>query len=274
MAAETRRVAQRGTWTGLYPLLLFFVLAYAITIAATLALDYLPGVPAEVWLVTRILSPTIAAVILSAALGGSGGVKALLAGFLRWRVGLRWYVAASALLWLPLLMALVYALLGYTAPGMAPGMTLSYLLVQVAFTFYSGPIVEEAGWRGFALPRLQERFSALTSSLILGVVWAAWHLPFYATSGGGAGIPFPAYAALVTVLTIYFTWVYNNTRGSLVLCVLAHFSFNAASAFVVNHLGLLPRMVFNIGASVGLTLIVVAVVLYFGPKRLMRQGSA
>ncbi|HYG56995.1 MAG TPA: hypothetical protein VD902_02860, partial [Symbiobacteriaceae bacterium] len=77
----------------------------------------------------------------------------------------------------------------------------------------------------------------------------------------------------VVTMTIYLTWIYNNTKGNLVLCVLAHFSFNAASAFLAGYLGLLPRMVFNIGCSVGLVGLVVGIVLYYGPRRLSRQTA-
>lgn len=111
------------------------------------------------------------------------------------------------------------------------------------------------------------------ASLILGVVWACWHLPFYATSAGGVGIPFSAYVALVIVMAVFLTWLYNNTKGSLLICVIAHFSFNAASAFIAGYLGLLPRMVFNIGCSIGLGLLVVAIVAHYGPTHLSKKAE-
>jgi membrane protease YdiL (CAAX protease family) len=263
-------IAARRTWSTGEQLVVFFILSYTITLGATFAMTAWPGLR-ELLRVAQIFSPTIAAVVLSGMVGGRGAVIRLLLRLVQWRVGVRWYVAATALLWMPALIALAYLALGNPAPGMAEGTTLWLLLAQIGQTLYAGPIAEEAGWRGFALPRLQERFGALTSSLILGALWACWHLPFYAISGGGVGIPFPAYFALVTVLTIYITWIYNNTRGSLLLCVLAHFSFNAASAFLPGHLGLLPQMVFNIGASVGLSLVVAAIIVYCGPRYLVRH---
>ena len=265
MVAQTVKPAEPVSWVAQHQLVSFFVLTYAVNIAATLALGFVTGLLADLLMFLRIFSPTLSAVALTFALGGAESVKALLLRLVRWNVGAVWYVAALALFWIPLLFALVYDAFGLPSPGLRPDATPLLLLGQVFVTLYSGPLVEETGWRGFALPRLQERFGALTSSLILGVIWACWHLPFYATSGGGAGIPFPAYLALVTVVTVYITWIYNNTRGSLLLCILTHFSFNAASAFLVLHLGLLPQMVFNIACSVSLLAVVVAIVWRYGP---------
>jgi uncharacterized protein len=271
---ERSVISQRSSWIARFQLPLFFVLTYAIVIAGMLVSGYWPKIPISLVRGVQILSPTISGLILTFAIGGTDGVKSILLRFLKWKVSPLWYIAASALLWIPLLFGLVYTVLGFPAPGLAAGLTPLFLIGQIAFTLYSGPLAEEAGWRGFALPRLQQRFGALTSSLILGVLWACWHLPFYGQAGGGAGIPFPAYAALVLVVSIFITWIYNNTGGSLLLCVLAHFSFNASSAFVAGYLGLLPPMVFNIACSVALTGLIVAIVLYYGPKRLVRQKRA
>lgn len=260
------------TWIARYQLLLFFVLTYLITMASAQASRVWPDLPMAVWWIPMVFSPTIVAVCLTGLVDGSKAVKALLLRLVQWKVGSFWYLAASALFWLPLLMALVYMALGNPVPGLKEGMTPWLLLYALVFNVYSGPLAEETGWRGFALPRLQARFNALTSSLILGVIHACWHLPFYATSGGGVGIPFPAYLALVIVLTIFITWIYNNTGGSLLLTVLAHFSFNACSSFIPGYLGLMPPMVFYIAASVGLTSLVVGVVWYYGPSKLVRQG--
>lgn len=115
-------------------------------------------------------SPTISALIIAWIIGGSAEVKRLLSGFTRWNVGLRWYLAAAFLFLGPLAVALIYIALGNEVPGIQPGLTVSVFAGQLLFTLFSGPLSEEAGWRGFALPRLQEKFNALNSSLILGVI--------------------------------------------------------------------------------------------------------
>lgn len=148
------------------------------------------------------------------------------------------------------------------------------VLGQLIFNLFSGPLAEEAGWRGFALPRLQAKYNALVSSLILGVIWCCWHIPLFFVPGSSQqGIPFPIYLMLVVTLSIYFTWLYNNTGGSLVICVLAHFCFNLSGGFIAGTLGLLPPMVLYIVAGITLVLAVIGIVLYFGGKTLSRKPA-
>lgn len=254
-----------------FPLLSFFILAYAINCLVTFASAYFFTIPKDIVWFFQVFSPTLSAIIVTLCIGGWNDVKKLLSGFARWKVSVWWYLAAFSLALFPLLFALVYHLLGFTSPGPKPGMTIMALLANLVFTLFSGPIAEEAGWRGFALPRMQKRFGALVSSLILGSIWACWHLPFYAISGGGAGLPFPIYFVMVLVVTVFITWIYNYSNGSLLLCVLTHFSFNFSSAFIAGHLGLLPPMVFQMGCGAMLGLYVIVIIVVFGPKRLSRK---
>lgn len=265
--------AQKSSLVSRFPLLSFFILAYGINLLFTTVSAYLFTIPQPILWFFQIFSPTLSAVVISFFIGGRDAVKKLLAGFARWKVSVWWYFAALSLALFPLLFALGYILLGNPVPGLKPGTTIPMLLSSFVYTLFSGPIAEEAGWRGFALPRLQKRFGALVSSLILGVVWACWHLPFYAISGGGAGLPFPIYFSMVLVLTIFITWIYNNTDGSLGLCVITHFCFNFSSAFTAGYLGLLPPMVFQIGCGVMLGLYVIVIIVVFGTKRLSRSPA-
>jgi uncharacterized protein len=263
-------------WIQKHQLLSFFALTYAIAFGATFTYIALkPGEPSQGWSPEWFLnafSPTISALVLAWIIGGKGEIKRLLSGFSRWKAGLGWYLAAAFLFLGPLAFALVYGALGNPAPGIQPGMTLAVILGQLIFTLFSGPLSEEAGWRGFALPRLQAKYNALVSSLVLGVIWCFWHLPLFFLPGSSQqGIPFPIYLMLVVTLGIYFTWLYNNTRGSLVITVLAHFSFNLTGGFLAGTLGLLPPMVLYIVAGVTLFLAVVGIVLYFGPKTLSKK---
>lgn len=263
-------------WIQRHPLISFFVLTYAIAFGTTFLYIYLqPGQPNKPWSLSWFLnafSPTISALILSGIIGGWREVKHLLSGFTRWKVGLRWYLAAAYLFLGPLTVALIYIVLGNPVSGLKPGTTTSILIGQIVFTLFSGPLAEEAGWRGFALPRLQTRYNALASSLILGVIWCFWHIPLFFLPGSSQqGIPFPIYLMLVVTLSVYFTWLYNNTRGSLIITVLAHFSFNMSGGFIAGTLGLLPPMVLYITAGSMLVLSVVAVVLYSGGRSLSRK---
>ncbi len=92
-------------------------------------------------------------------------------------------------------------------------------------------MTEEAAWRGFALPRLQARYNALTASLILGVLWGVWHLPLWFIPGSFQTFSFPGFLILTVAMSIITTWVFNNTRGSVLLCGILHAATNAAIAF-------------------------------------------
>lgn len=234
---------------------------------------YIAGAPLPyplVWFFS-IFSPTITAILIALTVGGWPAVRRLLAGFTRWKLPIRWYFAALFLVAAPLVFALGYVALGNPVKGLAAGATLAGLAGQFIFTMFSGPLSEEAGWRGFALPRLQARHTALVSSLIIGGLWAGWHIPLFFEAGPARpGIPFPIYVVLVVVLSILFTWLYNNTGGSLVITSLAHLSFNLNGAFITGSLGLIPMNVFFITAGPALGAYVIAVLLLFGPRRLRR----
>lgn len=262
-----------------HQLVAYFILAYLFMYVPYFSFILLrPGVPDERWSLVWFIgafSPTISAVIVSWIMGGFGEVKHLLAGFTRWKVNPLWYVAAVSLLLIPLVIAIVYGLLGNPVTGLLPGVTLSMLFGKIFFQLFSGPVSEEAGWRGFALPRLQRKYNATISSLILGVIWTFWHLPlFFLTGATQMTIPFPLYLVLVLTLTFYMTWLYNNTRGSLVVTTLAHFSFNLTGTLITGLISLMPAMLFYMTAGPGLFLIVVAVVIVFGPKYLSKKVAS
>lgn len=261
-------------WIQKHQLISFFVLAYAIQYGAIYASMWF-DIPffGFIWLLS-VANPTISAMILSAIIGGLPEVQRLLQGFTRWNVGLRWYLGALSLLLLPLTIALIYQALGNQAPALAAGATATTLFNQFIFTFFSGPCLEETGWRGFALPRLQGRFNALVSSLILGVIWACWHIPLWFHPETSNRIPFLPFLLLNVTLTTFMTWLYNNTKGSLIIAILAHFSFNLVGAFVTGTLGLMPMNIFLMFGVPGLTVMFIWVLVYFGPRYLSRKPVA
>jgi membrane protease YdiL (CAAX protease family) len=130
---------------------------------------------------------------------------------------------------------------------------------------------EEFGWRGFALPRLQERFSALNASLVLGLVRGFWHFPgFLVGAGVPLNMPFGVFLLWIILATILITWVYNNTGGSILSAILMHSAANAT----FNYLPLLPEFVGQMTTFViflGLIFVVTLVVIALnGAKRLVR----
>lgn len=265
-------------WIQKHQLISFFGLSYAIMFGVLFTFICLdPSKALQPWSLVwffSIFSPSFAALTVSYVIGGVPEIKRLLSGFARWRVGFGWYFAAVFLFLGPLAIALIYMVLGHPFAGLQPGETMSSMVLTILFTLFSGPIAEEMGWRGFALPRLQASHNALVSSLILGTIWCCWHLPlFFLTGATQVSIPFPIYLVLVITIAIYLTWLYNNTRGSLIITVLGHFTYNL-TGFLTGVLRLMPAMLFYMTAGPLLGLIVVAIIFVFGPRFLSRGLAA
>ncbi len=194
----------------------FFTLALGLSWVA-----FIPYAMAEDGIPWFTFGPAIAAILMATLVGGWAALKALLASVVRWRVAPVWYLVALGLPFLIQLVAVwLNPLFGASSPNWSAIPPLAQVLPMVAlFAVFSGPLGEEPGWRGFALPRLLERHSALVASLILGAVWAVWHLPLILVDD------FTSYGALMPVIAaIVFTWVFQNTRGSVLLAILMHVS--------------------------------------------------
>jgi len=266
------------TWLRKHPLISFFFLAYLIAYGSAFILMHMqPESPRSNWSIgwlLYVLSPTISAVIIAWIVGGSGEVRRLLSGFTRWKVGWFWYFAAAFPFVGSLAFGLIHWLLVKPVAELAPGETAFAVLGQVVFTLLSGPLSEEAGWRGFALPRLQSKFNPLVSSLILGVFWCCWHIPLFLMPGSlQHGIPFAVYLVLVVTLAVYFTWLYNNTGGSLIITVLAHFFFNLSGSLIGGTLKLLPPVVVYAVAGCLLVLAVFVIIVSGGVKNLPEKTA-
>ena len=183
--------------------------------------------------------PLLAAALVTWLVGGS--LRAWAGQVLRWRVRPRWYLAA---LGVPLVVfaatSIVYLALGNPIEPSdvlqgVPVYALPLIFVlNLMFVFLLGGGQEELGWRGFALPRLLERFNAVTASLVIGVVWAVWHLPLFMMEGAGQyGGSFVPYATTVLALSILFTWLYRGTGRSVLLAMIFHASYNSAPVLIL-----------------------------------------
>lgn len=218
-----------------FALLLYFVGAYtwtwAFNLVKILAQRDIVSVPLP-FIVLDIaagLGPLVAALVVASYEAGSAGRRALLAQIVRWRVPGRWY--AIAVFGPVMLTAVAFAL--WLATGGSPPPTealAQWTRLPVFFVYillFGGGVDEELGWRGYALPRLQQRFGAPFASVILGVAWAGWHIPAWFTPGSGQdAISFPVFVVNVTAATILFASLYNTTGGSLPVVILAHTVFN------------------------------------------------
>src|SRR5918994_984380 len=214
-----------------HPLISFFVLAYALSWWPWIL--YAFGLSP---LVIASFGPFLAALVVLAITQGKSGIGGLLRRMVGWRGGIRWYAAA---LLLPVGIALaataLNVLLGAQAPSAADlggwtGLFSSFAVVLLIPGL--GGTWEEPGWRGFALPSLQAGRSALVASLILGAVWALWHLPLLAIGQmGGWDI------VIIMAWTLVLTWVYNGTGGSVLIVMLFHAMFNTVSGSFISPMG-------------------------------------
>jgi membrane protease YdiL (CAAX protease family) len=203
--------------TALY-FLLAFVVTWALQAPALLAYEGVIAGPPERYMALVGLGafgPMFAAMIAARVEGT--GLRALFRPLGIWRVGVRWYLAA---LLLPgaifVVAAAIWNALGHAEPLLYPPDDAALLAAAVVF-----PFGEEIGWRGFALPRLSRKVGPLAASVIIGVVWTFWHIPMLTLQGVGATF-YGVFVVYMVGGSILFTWIYRNTRGSLLLAVLTH----------------------------------------------------
>ncbi|HLM20134.1 MAG TPA: type II CAAX endopeptidase family protein [Propionibacteriaceae bacterium] len=224
-----------------HPLISFFVLTYVVTwtLWAPLVVfrDQIPGPLVFVLIVLGSNVPSVLGVLFVALLRGRSGVRILLGRLLRARIGLRWYVAAVALAVPALCAVWVSTLLGGPSPVVVT--TISAVVVSFLFSIFPGSAVgEELGWRGFALPRLQARHSALAASLIVGAAWGIYHLPLFLLGSPTRPLAlFLPFAIGCVIMSILYTWMYNGTGGSLLIVVLLHATTNLPLIVVYAPLG-------------------------------------
>lgn len=256
-------------------LIIFFILSFVLIIITVIIQIGVRNLTDNYFVdmffaILAITTPTISAVIISGLNDGWQGIKNLFAGFRIWKVNFLWYFAGLLFIIAPLIFALIYLFFGGQAPGPAPTYTIPIFLLDLFISLITGPLNEEAGWRGYALPRLQSRFPALTSSVILGIIWGFWHLPLYIVY---ARMPFYIFIFLNIILSIFITWGYNNTKGSLIIAVLFHYCWNIMGTYIPGTLGLLPMMILYIGVSIILSIYLIIVFVYFGTRRLSRKSE-
>jgi membrane protease YdiL (CAAX protease family) len=176
-----------------------------------------------------------AAAIMSVLVDGAAGLVVFLRRLLIWRVGWIWF--AIVLLGPPVSYLLgigIHVLLGGSSPDFLQPFVRqlvpqSFGLAVAGLAFFLFQVVangEEFGWRGYALPKLQERYSPLTASVIIGLVWALWHVPKYLTIGDPHALPFWFFSLNILAYAILFSWVFNRTGGSLLTVLLFHAAIN------------------------------------------------
>ncbi|HEY3574068.1 MAG TPA: type II CAAX endopeptidase family protein [Arthrobacter sp.] len=225
-AGRAAAVSAGSIWPAGHRLTLFLVLAFAISwLVWPLTLlnpNSSPLIP---------FGPAVAAATTAFLAGGKSELLQLLRQLARWRVAGRWYLAA---LGLPCLLVMVATGLtvsgGAPAPELGPNPGWFMLLGSFAFTLVTVGLFEELGWRGYALPLLQQNRPALSAALLLGLVWAAWHLPELLSDPTGQRPALP-FLLMVLAQSVLLAWLYNSS-GSVPICMLFHAAFNTSGALV------------------------------------------
>lgn len=269
-------------WAKRHPAASFFVLAYAISWIA-----WLPAVAGYRGSLNQPLSmiaqfgPALAALVVAWYSGAS--VRGLARRIVRWRVAPWWY---AVVLGLPVLLvgveSALFGLLGNPVDlSLIPGKLVGFVPTVVVLTLIAG-LGEEPGWRGFALPRMQGRLAPVAATLVLGVLWALWHLPLVFVDprfphGFTSLAPLVLLALLtlagISLMAFFYTWVYNAT-GSVLLCMLLHGSFNTATGFVPAPFEVLQRGVYvTLLVAQDLTLLVAVAILVVATGGKLAYGS-
>ena len=220
------------------PLATFFILTFTITWGLGAIAIFLPeqfqrffgeltGTSPIYFL--AIAAPTISATILTIAWDGWGGLKSLYARLVRWQFDFKWYVLV--LLGIP---AVGWIAARVTGPSpLKSTNTPTEFLWLLFYILITGPLCEELGWRGCALPRLLKCFNPFTASLILGALWGMWHLPSFFLGGMvQAGLSLPLFLLNALLVSILVTWVYLHTGGSVLMTVLIHYTVNICISII------------------------------------------
>jgi uncharacterized protein len=251
------------------PLILFFVIAFAMAwmlMGLPVAQYYgllAEGLPLELLLVLGSWVPNIAAfIVIGFVIKQKGGIKALLKGWLKWKMHPGWYLLALS----PILFGFIAIFIFQWIYGYSPSTEFFAdpaafigLLVLITIT---GAMGEELGWRGFALPRLQLRMNALSASILLGLIWALWHLPLWFAGLGFEAIPYRAYMLIGVSFSVMVTAACNSSGGSLLIATLFHLFLNVSVNMIENEAFTILAAVFVIAA--------ILIIVILGPEKLSR----
>jgi uncharacterized protein len=234
MPSEFRVTSNQEVIIRRYPVAAYFALTFLISWTGALAvaaphlirLQALPQMTGILMFPVMLLGPSFAGVVLTRIVDGKSGLQVLLSKMFRAWVPLRWY---TALLLPPALVLTVLLLLErFVSPVYAP----NHFFVGLLFGIPAG-FLEEIGWMGYAFPKMRSESSGLVPSILLGLLWAFWHLPVInylgtATPHGAYWLPFfLAFTLAMTAMRVLIAWIYSNTK-SVLLAQLMHISSTAS----------------------------------------------
>ena len=262
-------------WTHSHPLVVYFALVFSITWgiggivlsapAVGRAFGSSAGLTNPLFYVA-VYAPTVSSLALTTLVGGGAALRQLLGRLLPWRAGIQWYLIVLAGYPVAGLLAGQAAGLFGAAQGSMPNWAHFYGALVPALVVDPGPLGEELGWRGFALPRMLERWRPLTASLVLGLIWGLWHLPAFFIAGlPQNGMALPIFFLNTISLSVADTWLFLRAKGNLLPPILVH--------LITNQYSRLLHFSFQVSVA-GATLVAAAVVLFGGMRRPSARASA
>ncbi len=266
-----------------YPVVAFYVLAFAISWGGVLMIiggpGAIPGTTEQTGTLVGLVmlawfaGPSITSILLTALLDGKAGLRELLSRLLRWRVGIRWYVVAlvaGPLVYMAGLLPLALFSHQFLPGILTTSDKASLLLFGIGSGLIGGGFLEELGWTGFGVPRLRLRYSALTTGLIVGVLWGAVHFSvvFWLSGSNIGGLPLALFVIVRAVdlligqlpaFRVLMVWVYDRT-GSLLVAMLMHASLSASMLILAPEtVAGVPFLIYCVVSSAAAWVIVVAV---------------
>ncbi|MFX1368668.1 MAG: CPBP family intramembrane glutamic endopeptidase [Promethearchaeota archaeon] len=254
-------------------LILFFILVFLLAIIAVLLWLAVPFILLQILIPW---APNISAILLVVFyLKEESGVRKLASGWKKWRVDFRWYLLALSPMFVFFVSAGIYLAIGGISPGPDPTPLLGLSFPAIAIlAIFTGATGEELGWRGFALPKLQMHHSALTSSLILGLYWGIWHIPTWILTDSPFTVESTFFFVANTILySIVITCICNNTRGSVLLASIYHWSVNVWGNYVTSHLGLISWEALNWIMTPITAIIAITLLVGYGPETLSKDAD-
>lgn len=256
-------------------LILFFILTYIISwpffiIAALAAQGILPTALVNLWY-SGAAAPLLAALILIYKEKKGEGIKNLFRRGFKYNISRKaWYIPIFLLL--PIIFLLALGPL-FLIEGNIPNPALPFWLILPMFAlFFSSALGEELGWRGYAFDPMQERWKALTATMVLGPIWVIWHLPLFISGIIGLGTPLYVLGLCLCLMgvEILHTWIYNNTDKSIFTVILFHSLYNICTLF-------LPNFVVESGpfiTSLFILLVAILIILIYGTRKLSRSSNS
>ena len=269
---NSKKASEAYVFLGLTLALSWFVFWGPLALFKITAISFVSDDKGPWWAIALFITggfvPTLLGIFLTWKKEGLSGLRILGRRIIQFKLGWRWYMFTFLIVIAGTAGQLIInRLLGNTFDGNLFLAQLGNFLPLLIL----GPLSEEIGWRGYALPRLQTRWNALTSSLIVGGIWGLWHLPLFmmvGTSQHELGIPFIGFLIGMSANSLFYTWLYNNTKHSLWSAILLHWLYTYAAQVVSS--GVTRSPLYNWLECLPYVIMAAIVVLIWKPQTLSR----